>query len=76
MNLPPHCPDFTPFKVFGMFWKRLKEWFASPVINTTSWPKSNATLGGNTCVTLRKFVETMAHQMHPVIKAKGGPIKY
>ena len=29
----------TPLKVFGMCWKRLKEWFDSPVINTKSRPK-------------------------------------
>ena len=30
-------------QVFGMCWKRLKEWFDSPVINTISQPKINAT---------------------------------
>ena len=34
---------------FGMCWKRLKEWFDSPVINTKSQPKINATLDGNKC---------------------------
>ena len=47
MNLPHMNPDFTPLKVFGMCWKRLKEWFDSPLINTKSWPKINATPDGN-----------------------------
>ena len=32
-----------------MRWKRLKEWFDSPIINTKSQPKINATLDGNKC---------------------------
>ena len=48
MNWPPQSPDFTPLKVFGTCWKRLKEWVESPVINTKSWPKNNATLDRNT----------------------------
>ena len=40
----------TPLKVFGMCWKRLKEWLDSPaVINTKSGPKMNAILDGNKC---------------------------
>ena len=31
MNWPPQSPDFTPLKVFWMYWKRLKERFDSPV---------------------------------------------
>ena len=47
MDWPPQSPDFTPLKVFGMWWKSLKKWFDSPVINTKSQPKINATLDGN-----------------------------
>ena len=73
-------PDLTPIKVLGMCWKRLKEWFASPVISTKSWPKMNATLDRNKCCDIscdmwHKVVKTMPQQMH-VIKAKGGPTKY
>ena len=39
--------DFAPLKVFGMCWKRLKEWFNSPV-NTKSQPKFMQ-LDGNKC---------------------------
>ena len=49
VNWPPQSSDFTPLKVFGMCWKRQKEWFDSPVINTKSRPKMNATLDGNNC---------------------------
>ena len=76
MNWPPQSPDFTPLKVFGMCWKRLKEWFDSPVINTKSRPKINATLDEINVATLHKVVETMPQQMRSVIKAKGGPMKY
>ena len=62
-----------------MCWKRLKEWFVSPIINTQSyatyaklmqlWMEINV-------VTLHKVVKAMPQQMHSVIKAKGGPIQY
>ena len=61
----------TPLKVFGMRWKRLKEWFDSPVINTKSWPKLNATLNVK-CYCIRLWKQT-PQQMRSVIKAKGGP---
>ena len=41
--------SFTPLKVFGMCWKRLKEWLDFPVIITKSRPKMSATLDGNKC---------------------------
>ena len=52
-----------------MCWKRLKEWFDSPVIKTKSWPKINATLDV-------KVVETMPQQTRSIIKAKSRPTKY
>ena len=65
---------FTPLKFIEMCWKRLKEWFDSPVINTKSRPKINAM--EKNIVTLHKVVKTMPQQMCSVIKAKGGPTKY
>ena len=47
MNWPPQSPDLTPLKAFGV---RGKDWRnGSTVINTKSWPKMNATPGGNEC---------------------------
>ena len=57
-----------------MCWKRLKEWFDSPVINTKSWQKC-LQLWMEINVTLQKVVKTMP-QNNSVIKAKGGPTKY
>ena len=59
-----------PLKVFGVCWKRLKEWFDSPVINTKSWPKWMQLWMEINVVTLHKVVETMPQQMHSLIKAK------
>ena len=49
MNWPPQSPEFIPLIVFGMCWKRLKEWFDSPVINIKYQPKMYITLDGNKC---------------------------
>ena len=70
MNWPPQSPDFTPLRVFGMCWKRLKEWFDSPVINAKSRQNINAM--EINAVTLHKVVETTPQQLRSVIKAKGG----
>ena len=45
MNLAPQSPDFNPIE---SLWD-VKEWLDSPVINTKSQPKMNATLDGNKC---------------------------
>ena len=60
-NWPTQSPDFTPLKVFGMCWKRLKEWFDSQMqMLMQLWMEINV-------VRLHKVVKKMPQQMRSVI---------
>ena len=49
MNWPPQGPDFNPIESLWDVLENTEGMVHSPVINTKSWPKINATLDGNKC---------------------------
>ncbi len=52
------------------------EWLDSPIDNTRSRPKINATLDGNKCCDVAWCCLNNATTQQNVMKAIGGPIKY